>query len=94
MKRGFEFLGEEAASADGDRIVDVKYYVALTYYDHNQFKEAMERIGLEGTRLVAHRHGEDAAQEERVLDGVTGPEDALAVALCHLQHRTLQARIS
>lgn len=37
---------------DGDRIVDVKYYVALTYYDHNQFQEAIRRF----TDIIDH-HG-------------------------------------
>jgi WD40 repeat protein len=33
-----------ALSPDGDRIVDVKYFVALTYYDHNHFDDAITRF--------------------------------------------------
>ena len=29
---------------DGDKGVDVKYYAALIYYDHNQFEEAIKRF--------------------------------------------------
>ena len=38
----------------------------------------VERIGLQGTRLVAHRRGEDAAEQTRTLTGVQGPDAAMA----------------
>lgn len=61
----------------------LKYALVTSDDDGGQGVRAeglVERIGLEGTRLVAHRKGADAAEERRGLDGVTGPEDALAVA--------------
>ncbi len=35
---------------DGERIVDVKYYAALTFYDYNHFKEAIRRF----EDIIAH----------------------------------------